>query len=183
MTSKKSQAEEESVSEEHSIKKKSAIRSRNRKKPKIVRNLGWVSISVVLLKGRFHLPGWDITNRPWNRASVLKLTTKRPSSLMRMLVGNREPASKKQLASVFHLQVTKKSQSCETLDPLSSTLAMSHFWVGPLVLFGLTPDSSQTRIYTARPWVFRMWCSFQNIEGTALQSHAFTCYHGPTQLL
>lgn len=59
-----------------------------------------VFISVVLLRGRLHLPGWDITNSPWNRASVLKLTTKRPSSLMRMLVGNSEPASKKQPTGV-----------------------------------------------------------------------------------
>lgn len=38
------------------------------------------------------LPGWDITNCPRKRASVLKLTTRRPSSFIRMLVGYMAPA-------------------------------------------------------------------------------------------
>lgn len=52
---------------------------------------GQEAVHVVVWEGaapwQQDLPGCDSTNKPWNWASVLKFTAKRPSSAMRMLVG------------------------------------------------------------------------------------------------
>lgn len=53
----------------------------------------WIlqSITYVWVRLRNTLPGWNMTNCPLNRASVLKLTTSRPSSLILILVGYMAP--------------------------------------------------------------------------------------------
>lgn len=62
------------------------------------------------------IPWWDITNCPLKRASVLKLTTRRPSSFMRILVGYMAPTKTEdnnmsfRLPSCFFLVGTNRAQ-------------------------------------------------------------------------